>query len=123
MVKSEPMTTRFEVVRGCPVFHVAGTLDANAAPTFRHDVEELMASGHKSLVLDFSNVSFMDSSGIGALIYLMRSMQDQGGRQLWVGGCNEQVRSLLQVTQLERQLVCFESTASAIDRWLKDHPH
>ncbi|MCA1595317.1 MAG: STAS domain-containing protein [Chloroflexi bacterium] len=123
MTKNERMSTRFEVIRGCPVLHISGTLDANAAPAFRHEADELFASGHKNLVMDFEKVTFMDSSGVGALIYALRSMQDQGGKQLWIAGCNEQVQSLLQVTQLDKQLHCAGSLANAIDSWLAAHPH
>jgi anti-sigma B factor antagonist len=116
-VRGSRLSTRFEVVRDCPVFHVGGILDTTTAPTFRHDVNEVIASGYKNLVLDVSGLTFMDSSGIGALIYAYRSLLDQSGKDLWLAGCNEQVKALLEVTQLDRQFRCFGCLAEALTAW------
>jgi len=117
MSKEKQLTATLEVLRDCPVLKIVGTLDASTAPTFRHDVEEMLSAGYKNLLLDLTLLDFMDSSGIGSLIYLHRSLHDQGGRELWVAGCNADVRNLLTVTQLDKQIRCFDSLAQALDTW------
>lgn len=117
MGQNAKLITQFEVIRDCPVLHLDGTLDATTSIDFRHDVSLLFATGYKSLVLDCGNLEFMDSSGIGALIQVIRSLKDQGGKELWMARCNQHVRTLLQVTQLDSQIQCAETLGTAIDSW------
>lgn len=117
------LSTELEVTRDCPVLKVQGVLDATNTPGFKHDVAELVAAGYKNLVLDFSKVEFMDSSGIGSLIFVYRSLKEQGGHELWLAGCNDHVKNLLSVTQLDKQFRCFESLPQALDAWKLAGPH
>jgi anti-sigma B factor antagonist len=112
---SARLSTRFEVIRDCPLLHLSGILDGTTSPRFREDASQLVATGYKQLVLDFSEVTMMDSSGIGALIHLFHSIQEQGGQFLWVAACPPGIRSLLEVTQIDRQIRCFDTVSMALE--------
>jgi anti-sigma B factor antagonist len=117
MQKSSVLNIHFDVLRDCPVVRLSGTLDASTAVGFRHDVQDLFLSGYRSLLMDFSELGFMDSSGIGAILTIYRTLRDHGGKELWIAGSNPNVRSLLEVTQLDKQLRCFDSVPKALDAW------
>jgi anti-sigma B factor antagonist len=53
-----------------------GELDMASAPRLSQQIEELVHEGHRRIEIDFSEVSFMDSSALGALL---------GARRLLVG--------------------------------------
>jgi anti-sigma B factor antagonist len=55
------------------------------------------------VILDLSNVRFVPSMGLGALVMLMRSLKQQGHRFLLVG-LQPDVRTTLAVTRLDKLL-------------------
>ena len=50
------------------VLQPTGRLNMVAAPAFKNLVEETVASGQTRIVVDLGQVTFIDSSGLGALI-------------------------------------------------------
>ena len=62
------------------IVRLAGELDHYCAQTVRRELDALIAD--KSihvLILDFTTLQFMDSSGIGVIIGRYRQMRDRGG--------------------------------------------
>jgi anti-sigma B factor antagonist len=55
-----------------------------------------------SLVIDFTEVPYIDSAGIGALVGANVSRQKESGRSLVLKGVNQRVRQALQVTHVEQ---------------------
>ena len=67
---------REETVQACR----SGEIDHHSAAQMREKIDEsVIQSGAKTLVLDFSLVTFMDSSGIGLVMGRFRLMQENGG--------------------------------------------
>ncbi|HWC86349.1 MAG TPA: STAS domain-containing protein, partial [Solirubrobacteraceae bacterium] len=85
------------------VVALAGELDLAAAPALAHMLTELMRDGAADVILDLSEVEFMDGAGLGLLV----NAHDDGakfGRRLAVVNCGRQVRRLLAVVEAERLL-------------------
>jgi anti-sigma B factor antagonist len=61
----------------CTVCHPTGEIDASTVCQFRQSLAEL-ASSHR-LIVDMSDVSFIDSAGLGALIGGIRRVRERGG--------------------------------------------
>jgi anti-anti-sigma factor len=70
--------------------------------------ERVRADKSKTLVLDFSGVPYIDSTGIGALVSVYASRQKDGRRLLLVG-VQPRVRAALQITKVE-QFFSFADT-------------
>ena len=67
---------REETVQAC----LSAEIDHHSAAQMREKIDEsVIQSGAKTLVLDFSLVTFMDSSGIGLVMGRFRLMQENGG--------------------------------------------
>lgn len=60
------------------VVHAPAELDSASAPELRDGVAALFASGVRHLVIDMANTTFVDSSGIGALIALTKRARTIG---------------------------------------------
>lgn len=74
-------------------------LDAMAAPGFRDQVATLLSGKPDRVLLDLDKVQFIDSTGIGVFVSLLK-MMGPGGR-VAVTGANDGVRRLFHMTRLD----------------------
>ena len=75
-------------------------LDATVAPELKNLVQTLVAEGKNRILLDFENVSFMDSSGLGAVVSGLKAVGDEG--EFVVCGLHGVVLDLFKLTHMDR---------------------
>jgi anti-anti-sigma factor len=90
-----------------------GRLDMSSAPAFRERVRQLVDSGAARLVVDMGEVSFVDSSGLGAIIGGLKVTRQAGG-DLRIARPNQQVQLVLDLTSLNRVLRPYGSLDEAM---------
>jgi anti-sigma B factor antagonist len=61
------------------VFKLRGSLDLATAPTIRAALTEATEKGNKSLIVDLTQLEFLDSTGLGILIGAHRRAAEHGG--------------------------------------------
>jgi len=83
------------------------------ASTFRDAIRELAAKGDKKLLLNLSEVSYIDSSGIGELVSGFTTVTNHGG-QLKLVGLTKRVKDLLQITKLYTVFDVYDVETSAV---------
>jgi anti-sigma B factor antagonist len=83
---------------GRTVIHASGDIDLRTAPDLRRHIVEAAADG-RDVVLDLTDVRFMDSPGLGTLIYCYQRQEDAGA-QLLVRSPQGHVRELFEVVAL-----------------------
>jgi anti-sigma B factor antagonist len=93
---------------------LSGEVDLALAPALREAVDALIAERRARIVLDLEQVSFMDSSGLGVLVYGMRRAGALGG-MLRLAAPGEQVRRLLELTGLDTVVEIFAGAPAACD--------
>ncbi|HEV2815241.1 MAG TPA: STAS domain-containing protein [Solirubrobacteraceae bacterium] len=76
---------------------VAGELDIGTAPRFRTKVSTLMGIGCRHVSVDLSEATFLDSSGLGAIVWAAHRLQAAGG-DLTLVDASDAVASTLEVT-------------------------
>ncbi|MFF7585900.1 STAS domain-containing protein [Kitasatospora purpeofusca] len=81
---------------------VNGEIDLDTAPSLRRDLATALDSHHE-VVLDLSEVTFMDCAGLGALVRA-RKQADRCGARLVLRGAGRHVLRLLELTGLHRRL-------------------
>jgi len=89
-------------------------LDAAVAPAFKQQVVALVQGGEKRLVVDLSGVDFLDSSGLGALVSVLKALGGQGA--LAVCGAKGSVLSLFKLTRMDKVFAIEDTRANAIRR-------
>ncbi len=97
------MMTVVRVEEGATVVVCRGRLAADVTERFRREMKNHAASA-KRLVLDLGEVTFMDSSGLGAVIAVYVSARSSGC-ELRIVNLTKQVRELFRMT---RVLTLFE---------------
>ncbi len=101
---------------GVAIVHSEGRLNMAAAPQLRRVVSDLAAAGRSRIVIDLSAVTFIDSSGLGALIGGLKSARQAAG-DLRIAAPTEQVTTVLGLTNLDRVLKPYGSVDEALDGW------
>lgn len=87
-------------------------LDATLAPRFRSDVVGLVNDGASKLVLDLSQVQFMDSSGLGALVSVLKAVGGRGS--VVVCGLSSSVQQLFRLTRMDKVFSIAPDVAGAL---------
>ncbi|CAA6801212.1 MAG: Anti-sigma factor antagonist [uncultured Thiotrichaceae bacterium] len=75
-------------------------IDAVNAPELRQKINELSGTGQTRVILDISNVTFMDSSGLGVLVSILKMLGGSG--ELIIAGANGIVSDLFKLTRMDR---------------------
>lgn len=113
----------FEVHReqldgGISAITVLGELDMNTAPQLEQQLEEALAGGEASIVLDLSQCEFIDSTGIALIVRswqrLDRNAGGDGKGRLVLCSHNHQVRRLLKITGVESSISMHEDRDDAL---------
>ncbi|HYC04501.1 MAG TPA: STAS domain-containing protein [Azospirillaceae bacterium] len=87
-------------------------LDAAAAPGFKTGISALIEGGADRIVLDLTAVSFVDSSGLGAIVSALKQLGSRG--DLVLAGLQPPVRKLLQLTRLDRVFKTYDTAEDAV---------
>lgn len=84
----------------------SGILDGTKAKQFREEIISLVESGAETILVDFRDITFMDSSGLGALVVALKAVRAEGG-QLFLCSLNNQVKMLLEITSMNKVFQIF----------------
>ena len=85
------------------VVQLNGVLGAAQLQEFREKIDEILEKETrvKIVLIDLKEVTFMDSSGLGALVLALKALQSVG-RNLVLCSINEQVRILFELTSMDK---------------------
>jgi anti-sigma B factor antagonist len=95
-------------------FHVvelAGDIDVETARTLRAHIVDRFTDTSAQVVVDLTDVPFMDSSGLGALVSGWQLTRDDGGFR--IAGANPVVRRVLSITGMEDVFALYPDVDAA----------
>jgi anti-sigma B factor antagonist len=87
-------------------------IDAATAAEFKDKMSDWIVSGNRLIVLNLSEVDFIDSSGLGAIVSGLKKMGNNGN--LVICAVRETVMSLFRLTRMNRVFEIFSSEDEAI---------
>ena len=90
---------RTHEIRGDMVVDISGRLSI-LDREIRETVRDLLTAGHRQFILKMSDVSFIDSCGLGELICIYTSVRNSGGNVRLLAP-SQRVRQLLNTTKLD----------------------
>lgn len=88
------------------IMKLNGNLNASTIPEFRQKVNETLENGTKVLLIDCQDVSFIDSSGLGALVLAFKALRSANIRMA-ICSINEQIRILFELTGMDKVFEIF----------------
>jgi anti-sigma B factor antagonist len=96
------------------VVALGGEVDIYTAPQFKVCMLELIDAGVDRLVVDLSDVTFIDSTALGVLIGGVRRLNDAGGAMTLVV-TRRPVERVLSITGLDRVFEIHATREAAIE--------
>ena len=96
------------------VFTLTGEADLHRAPELRDQMSAVIDDGIHDLVVDLSEVTFIDSMTLGVLLGAMKRVKPRGGR-LCVVVRDTNIRRIFEITLLDRVFALYDGREQAID--------
>ena len=93
------------------ILSLRGPLTMENVPPFLNAVRRENAS---TVILDFSGVPYLDSSGLGSLVSAYTSYQ-KAGRRVALTGVNQRVMKVFEITKVEAIFLMFPTVSEALD--------
>jgi anti-anti-sigma factor len=90
-----------------------GRLDITNVAKFRLDISGLVALKPKVIVIDLKDVSFMDSSGLGALVSALKTARS-AQCDLYICSLNDQVKMLFDLTSMSKIFKIYPDRATCL---------
>jgi anti-sigma B factor antagonist len=86
-------------------------LDVRSAAAFKDQMEAFVSGGAEWIVLDLSDVEFMDSSGLGAVVSSLKQLGQKG--DIAIAASREAVTALFTLTRMDKVFRMFPTVDAA----------
>jgi anti-sigma B factor antagonist len=97
-----------------PVVGVSGEVDVYSAPKLKECLTDLLESGASTVVVDLSEVAFLDSTGLGALVEARAATSEAGG-SLPLVCSQERILKLFTITGLDGVFAIHPTLEEAVE--------
>ena len=95
------------------VLSLKGEIDLHVSPSITASLNERIDKKPERLVVDLSDVSYIDSAGLAALIQAMQKVEGYGGKFM-LAGLQETVRSIFEISRLDQVFQIFSDADAAL---------
>lgn len=83
------------------IIEPAGIFDVTQADAFYQQVDEALEQDSDKILIDLSEITFVDSSGLGVLVVALKKVR-ASEKDMYICSVNEQVRMLFELTSMDR---------------------
>lgn len=107
------MTHVRRLANGTAVIDIAGELNGYSEETLMNAYSDAINGRVQSIILNFTDLDYMNSSGIGLLVTLLIRVQRQKQRLL-AYGLSDHYQQIFELTRLNEAISIFENEAAAV---------
>ena len=86
------------------IVKLAGEFDLASVDLVQHEIEKALGSDVASVVVDLTQLDFIDSSGLNVLVQADVKSRVDSNRLTFRGPVRHQVKNVLRLTELDHQL-------------------
>jgi anti-sigma B factor antagonist len=87
-------------------------LDAQSADDFRNTMSDFISNGNRCITLDISEVDFVDSSGLGAMVSVLKLIGEDG--DIAICGPTESAMRMFKLTRMNKVFRIFDKEEDAV---------
>ena len=95
------------------VLPLEGEIDLHVSPNVTASLRMMIEKKPKQLIVDLSRVTYIDSSGLAALIEGMQNVEQYGGKFM-LAGLQETIRTIFEIARLDQVFQIFPDVAAAL---------
>ena len=95
------------------VLRLKGEIDLHVSPSVTASLNSIIEKKPQRLVVDLSDVTYIDSAGLAALIGAMQKVEGYGGKFV-LAGLQETVRSIFEISRLDQVFQIFPDADAAL---------
>jgi anti-anti-sigma factor len=110
------MDVSIDTLDGITVIRLNGALDARSVNGFRDQISTLIKAGAIRFIVDGAQLTFVDSMGLGALLYLRRFAR-QGKGDVRIASAGRELMALLDLSGLRTIFDVCPDVPSAVARF------
>lgn len=90
------------------VIEQVGILDGTTANALRQKIQEALKTPAQAILVDLSQATFINSSGLGALVSMLKMVRG-ADKELYLCSLNEQVKMIFELTRMGRVFKTFQN--------------
>lgn len=106
---------KFEEIKSTLVVYLAGELDHHNAEEVRVKIDDAIDINQTSkVILDFTEVTFMDSSGIGVIVGRLKKISSKDGK-MCIANINNRVYRVFELSGLFKIIKTYNSVREALN--------
>jgi anti-sigma B factor antagonist len=95
------------------VLPLEGEIDLHVSPNIAASLQTMIEKKPPKLIVDLARVTYIDSSGLAALIEGMQNVQEYGGK-FALAGLQEPVRTIFEIARLDQVFRIFPNVNAAL---------
>jgi len=95
------------------VCYMTGDIDINTSPEVKKIFDKIIAGKQGKILLNFKDVSYVDSSGLATLVEILKGLRSYGGK-LRITNLSTKVKNLFEITKLEKLFDIYQEEEEAI---------
>ena len=95
------------------VISLAGEVDLYTAPEFKQQLLDVIGKGAKSVIVDFSNTTFIDSTTLGVLVGGVKRLRTNEG-QLSLVCSDRNITKIFEITGLDKVFTIYPTREEAV---------
>ena len=95
------------------VLPLEGEIDLHVSPRIAASLKAIIEQKPERLVVDLSDVTYIDSSGLAVLIEGMQNVEAYGGK-FFLAGLQDNVRSIFEIARLDQVFIIFPHVDAAL---------
>ena len=95
------------------VVELQGELGSDFTELFKNTITDIVAKGTAGIVLNMSDVGFIDSEGLEQLLWA-NEYCNQNNCQLRLAGLDENCAKILEITRLDNEFNCYGELSEAV---------
>jgi anti-sigma B factor antagonist len=97
---------------GIATLVISGRFDAHQVTPVQQEFDALLTAGARFIILDLTDVNFVDSSALAVMVRGMRRCRERNG-ELLLCGLRQPVRIIFELTHMDRAFRIYKDDASA----------
>ncbi len=83
------------------IFQPIGDVDIHNSEDFKSEILDLYNEENKDIIIDGSNLNYVDSTGLGALIYIYNEVHEKGNT-IYLDNLKPNILKIIDITALDK---------------------